>query len=49
VHAALRRRLLVLLNCHDNSRKILRILTQLDLPAASGRKASQGTGACRAN
>jgi hypothetical protein len=32
MHAALGRRFLVLLNCHDNSRKILRILTQLDTP-----------------
>jgi hypothetical protein len=33
MHAALGRRFLVLLNCHDDSRKILRILTQLDTPA----------------
>jgi phage terminase large subunit-like protein len=42
MHAALRRRFLVLLNCHDNSRKILRILTQLDMPATQGPEASHG-------
>jgi hypothetical protein len=38
-----------LLNCHDDSRKILRILTQLDLPAAPGRLANSVHCADRAN
>jgi hypothetical protein len=48
VHATLGRRFLVLLNCHDYSRKILRILTQLDVTAIPDRSASDVHPAHRA-
>src|ERR1700759_2284851 len=40
VHTALRRRLLILLNCHDYLLKIFRILTQPDPVSATGRMAN---------
>src|SRR6476620_6710867 len=42
MHAALRRRLLVLLNCHDYSRKILRILTQAQFRVREGTAGPSG-------